>query len=249
MEIALSTIKNYFLELLFPLKCAACGEETGNKKKNRLICSECLKKLSPSSDFFCPLCEAKTADGKLCFSCQIVIGGDLAKFPLDRLLYPFSYKDSLIQTIIKAFKYRFIKDLEIPLGRLMAGYLEKIKNKVELNDLAIIPVPLYKRKFNQRGYNQSELIAAKVAEYFNADAMAGCLLKIKPTKDQASLKESDRPENLKNAFVCAKPWLVSGKRIMLIDDVYTTGATMAECARVLKTAGAQEIIGLVIARG
>lgn len=245
----LTKTKDIVLDLLFPIRCAACEKETGHKKKNKLICSDCLKTLSPSSSFFCPLCEAKTADGKLCFSCQLIIGGNTSSFPLDRLLNPFSYKDLAIQKIIKAFKYRFIKDLEIPLGRLMTGYLEKIKDRVDLNNLTVVPVPLHKRKFNQRGYNQSELIADKISEYLNAEMAGDCLLKTKPTKDQARLKENERPENLKNVFVCSKPWLVSGKKVMLIDDVYTTGATMKECAQVLKKAGAKEVIGLVIARG
>jgi|SRR3989344_765432 len=245
----LTTAKELFLELLFPVRCAACGKETGGKRKNKLICTICLKTLSPSLNFSCPLCEAKTADGRLCFSCNLIISNTANSFYLDRLLSPFSYKGRAIQKIIKAFKYRFIKNLEIPLGRLMTGYLEKIKDRIDLNGLTIVPVPLHKRKFNQRGYNQSELIADKISKYLTADMVGDCLLKTRPTKDQARLKENERPENLKNVFVCSKPWLVSGKRMMLIDDVYTTGATMKECAKVLKEAGAKEVIGLAIARG
>ncbi|MBI4117271.1 MAG: ComF family protein [Parcubacteria group bacterium] len=245
----LTKIKETLLELLFPVRCAACEKETGHKKKNKLICSDCLKTTRPSSDFFCPLCEAKTADGKLCFSCRILTGNSDAAFHLDRLLYPFSYKDSAVQKIIKAFKYRFIKDLDGPLGRLVISYLDKIKSKIDLKDTVIIPVPLHKRKFNQRGYNQSELIAAKISESLNIEAVNDCLFKIRPTKDQAKLKEDKRLGNLKNVFLCAKPWLVSGRKILLVDDVYTTGATMNECAKVLKEAGAKEIIGLAIARG
>ena len=253
----LTLIEEYFFELLFPVKCAACEKETGLKKKNRLVCSDCLKTLSPSADFFCPLCQAKTADARICFSCKILISGSGKNFLLDRLIYPFHYKNLVIQKIIKAFKYRFIKDLEIPLGRLVAGYFDKIGEKDNVGiqkffdnaEVIVIPVPLHKRKFNQRGYNQSELIARKTAGYLGITPAADCLLKIKSTKDQARLKDGQRPENLKNAFVCSKPWLISGKNILLVDDVFTTGATMNECARVLKEAGAKEVIGLAIARG
>ncbi|MBI2003623.1 MAG: ComF family protein [Parcubacteria group bacterium] len=250
----LTSAKDYFLELLFPVKCAACEKETGDRPKNKLICTDCLKNLAPSLNFFCPLCEARTAGGELCFSCRLIISNTENKFELNRLLYPFSYKDRAVQKIIKAFKYRFIKGLEEPLGRLMIRYLEKLEDKVELNlnESVIIPVPLHKRKFNQRGYNQSVLIAEKIFKYLaprQAELAADALVKIKMTKDQARLKEGQRPGNLKGVFACSKPWLVSGKKILLFDDVYTTGATMAECARVLKEAGAREIVGLAIARG
>lgn len=274
----LTLAKETFLELLFPLKCIVCEKETREKRKNKLICTDCLQNLSPSLNFFCPLCEAKTFDGKLCFSClpphsSASDGGNLiinnnrgnfhpdpeqsredsqrasASYGVDRLLHPFSYNDPAIQKAIKAFKYYFIKGLEAPLGLLMAGYLNKIKGRVDLNDLIVVPVPLHKRKFNQRGYNQSELITGQISKSLNLEVAGGCLQKTKSTEDQARLKESKRKGNLKGAFVCLKPELISGKRILLVDDVYTTGTTMAECAKVLKEAGAKEVIGLVIARG
>ncbi|MEK7579580.1 MAG: ComF family protein [Patescibacteria group bacterium] len=245
----LTSVKDYALELLFPLKCAACRKETESKKKNKLICTDCLKLLSPSLDFYCPLCEAKTADGALCFSCRLIISNTETKFYLDRLFHPYSYKDPAIQRVIKAFKYQFIQGLEEPLGRLMSRYLGKINGKLDLNDYLVIPVPLHRRKYNQRGYNQSELIASKISQFLNLEMAADSLVKSKATKDQAKLKESERLKNLKNAYACSKPWLVSGKKVLLIDDVYTTGSTMAECAKVLKEAGASEITGLAIARG
>ncbi|MEK7203865.1 MAG: ComF family protein [Patescibacteria group bacterium] len=265
----LTKVKEEALELFFPIKCAACervpmpkasrildGKAIGktNRIKNKLICTECLGKLSPSLDFFCPLCEAKTADGKLCFSCNLIINNTKNNFYLDRLFHPFSYKDFKIQKIIKAFKYRFIKDLEIPLGRLMIKYLDKIKDKIDLSDLIIVPIPLHKRKFNQRGYNQSELIAQKVFEYLkpqyqNTEIFSDALIKNQMTKDQAELDSEKRISNLKDVFKFEGSESVSRKRILLIDDVYTTGATMGQCAKVLKEAGAKEVIGLAIARG
>lgn len=245
----LTSAKDCLLELLFPIKCAVCEKETGHKKKNKLVCAECLKKMPPSLDFYCPLCEAKTIDGKLCFSCRLIISNTEKSFYLDRLIYPFSYKNPAIQKVIKAFKYRFIKDLDQPLGWLMISYLDKIKGKIDLKDIVIIPVPLHKRKFNQRGYNQSELIASEISGYLNIGIINDCLLKIKSTKDQAKLEENKRFGNLKGVFLCAKPWLATGKKILLLDDVYTTGETMKECAKVLKEAGAKEVIGLAIARG
>jgi competence protein ComFC len=245
----LTTAKGFFIDLVFPVKCVVCKKETERKIKNKLICTDCLKNLSLSLNFHCPLCEARTCNAKLCFSCSLIISNSENKFYLDSLLYPFSYKDKTAQKIIKAFKYQYIKDLEIPISRLMTGYLEKVKKQIDLDGFILVSTPLHKRKFNQRGYNQSELIVSGIAKYLNAETADSCLSKIKFTKDQASLKENRRLENLKGAFFCIKPWLISGRKIILVDDVYTTGATMQECARVLKEAGAKEVIGLAIARG
>ncbi|TSC90918.1 MAG: phosphoribosyltransferase [Parcubacteria group bacterium Gr01-1014_2] len=248
----LTSVKERLIELLFPVKCVVCEKETEQKRKNKFICTSCLKNLSPSLNFYCPLCEARTADAKLCFSCRALrsLGeGGQDHFYLDRLLYPFPYQDFKIQKVVKAFKYRFIKELEIPLGRLMVSYLEKIKNKIDLNDSTLVPVPLHKRKFNSRGYNQSELIAQQLSKFLNFRVANNCLIKNKATKDQASLKNEQRTKNIKGVFKCAEPEQMREKRILLVDDVYTTGTTMNECARVLKDEGAKEVIGLTIARG
>ena len=250
MKKLLTALENNFVNLLFPIKCVVCKKETSLKRKNKLICMDCLKNLSPSFNFYCPLCEARTADAKLCFSCNLILNNTQNKFHLDRLIHPFPYKDWPIQKIIKAFKYHFIKDLEIPIGRLMTNYLEKVKKQIDLNSLILVPVPLHKRKYNQRGYNQSELIAKQIISCFEkSEILTDVLKKEEPTKDQASLENDQRIKNIEGVFKCMKPEKILDKRILLIDDVYTTGATMQECAKVLKEAGAKEVIGLAIARG
>ena len=234
------------LTLIFPVKCAVCEKETEGAARNKLICSGCLKNFSPSTSFYCPLCQAKSLAGEVCFSC---LPAAKSKFWLDRLLSPFSYKEPSVKKMIKAFKYDFIEGLAGPIGKLMSRYLDKIKEEIDFKDYVVVPTPLHKIKFNRRGYNQSELIAAEVAKHLNLETASDLILKTKPTKDQASLKEEIRNENVKGAFICLKPESVSGKKILLVDDVYTTGATMNECARILKQAGAAEVWGLVIARG
>ena len=246
----LTPIKDYFLGLLFPIRCVVCKKETERKRKNKLICTDCLKELSPSLNFYCPLCEARTADAKLCFSFDLILNNTQNKFYLDRLIYPFSYKDQPVQKVIKAFKYHFIKDLKKTIGRLLINYLEKVKKQIDLKDLILIPVPLHKRKFNQRGYNQSELIAEQIISCFEkSEILADVLKKERSTKDQASLENDERIKNIEGVFKYTEPEKILGKKVLLIDDVYTTGATMAECAKVSKEAGAKEVIGLAIARG
>mgnify|MGYP001604749936 FL=1 len=234
------------LTLLFPVRCAVCGKGTEGAKRNKLICSGCLKAFSASTEFHCPLCEAKSIGGEVCFSCLPLARG---KFHLDRLFSPFSYKEPAVRKTIKALKYDFIEGLAGPLGKLMTGYLGKIGNEVDFKDFTVIPVPLHRIKFNRRGYNQSELVAIEISKSINLGVVNDLLLKTRPTKDQASLKEERKVQNVKGSFVCPKPESVAGRKILLIDDVYTTGATMNECARVLKQSGAAEVSGLAIARG
>ncbi len=252
----LTSVKDGFLQLLFPIRCVVCERETENPpssklrraRKNKLICSDCLKNLTPSLNFYCLLCEAKSVDAGMCYSCK-TIAGENGSFKIDKLIYPFSYREPAIQKIVKAFKYSFIKELTEPIGKLMINYLNKIGGEFSFNDYLIIPVPLHKRKYNWRGYNQSELVAQKISKYLNIGLAKNYLIKEKSTRDQVELKKDERLKNLDGAFKCSGSESISGRKILLVDDVYTTGTTMNECARVLKEAGAKEVIGLAIARG
>ena len=114
--------------------------------------------------------------------------------------------------------------------------------------LALIPVPLFKRKLKKRGFNQAEEIAKELSRVLKIPLISDNLIKTKETPPQVNLSEKEREENLKNAFFCKNPALIKQKKIFLIDDVYTTGSTMEECAKTLKQSGAKEIWGIVVAR-
>lgn len=113
----------------------------------------------------------------------------------------------------------------------------------------LIPIPLHKKRENQRGFNQAKLLAENIALYFNLPLLNNALIKTKATPPQADLKGRQRRENIKNAFSCLSPDLVQNKTILLIDDVTTTGATLQQAAKVLKQAGARSVWSLVIAKG
>ena len=110
----------------------------------------------------------------------------------------------------------------------------------------IIPVPMYKTKRLKRGYNQSELIAKLLAKDIGLECPKNSLIKIKDTKVQSLLNKTERYKNIKNAFLANTN--VNNKKIVLFDDIYTTGNTVNECSRVLKNAGAQEILVLTLAK-
>ena len=109
--------------------------------------------------------------------------------------------------------------------------------------------PKQYKKLKWRGFNQSEEIGKELANFFGIPLITNCLIKIKETVPQVELADEERKENIKGAFFIKNADLIKDKKILLVDDVYTTGATMTECARILKTVGTKEIIGVVIARG
>lgn len=243
-------IKNNILDIIFPIHCLNCGAETTGKKKNKWLCTNCIKKFIPHTGFYCPGCDARSITGKFCINCR-------RYYLLDRLLYPFSYKDKKIEAIVKAFKYRFIKDLDRQIVYLLNKYLEKISAKGDefnFNHYLITTVPLTKRRLNWRGFNQTELIAQGIYEFLKShyeglEFNPHILKRIKHTTPQTELKGEQRFQNVKNIFEYINKQNAVGRKILLIDDVYTTGATMNECARILKEAGAEEVAGLVFAKG
>lgn len=121
--------------------------------------------------------------------------------------------------------------------------------RIDFSKFIITPLPLHKSRLRERGYNQSELLAEVVAKILNLPMRSDLLIKTKKTKPQVELKNWDeRKDNLQNCFSVTNPDLIEGKNIILVDDVTTSGTTLAEVATVLKTAGARKIIALVIAR-
>lgn len=114
---------------------------------------------------------------------------------------------------------------------------------------AILPVPLHKTRLRQRGYNQSELLAKPLSVHTGVPMLPHLLERARDTKPQSSLSgRTERIGNLKQAFICPKPELVAGKRILLIDDVCTTGSTLVECARELHRNGAKRVMSLTVMR-
>lgn len=109
-------------------------------------------------------------------------------------------------------------------------------------------VPLEKKRLKSRGYNQAEVLAKELSQILEIPLIVDNLVKTRKTLPQAKLSAKERGENVKNAFSVKNPAEIIGKKIFLIDDVYTTGSTMEECATVLKNAGARQVWGVAIAR-
>jgi len=149
-----------------------------------------------------------------------------------------------IDKIIHAFKYEKKPSLSKPIGRSMARILEgdPLLNSAQY----LVPVPLYKGRQRDRGYNQSEILAGVIKHETDKEIL-NCLIRTKNTLTQTKLTDAERWTNVSGAFKLLNDLSVEDKSVILVDDVLTTGATLNECAWVLKQAGAKKIFGLVSA--
>lgn len=195
----------------------------GCGKENEILCRECLKRIDYPT---------------LIKSNNIFAATD--------------YNDEIAKKAIWLLKYRKAKHLAEPLAELI--YQRFFKDRplfpAKVGPWLIIPIPLSKNRFRERGYNQAELIAKYLAEKISAPMLNNILVKIKETPSQVSIKDrKERLENLNGAFAIKDAEKIKDKNIILIDDVSTTGATIREAQKALKTAGAKKIIALVAARG
>ncbi len=232
----LSKIFNIILDILFPRFCLSC------RKEGDWICSNCLSTIDILEYEYCPFCMQRVSEQDICIKHQ--------NKNLDKLFFAVSYKNFLIKKAIKKFKYPpFLRELTPYFCYLIISHFLLIKNKTILeNNVLLIPVPISSFKKRWRGYNQSEEIAKQLSTSLKVPILINNLIKIKKTRPQSNLSRIERMENIKNVFKVKNALEIQDKRIFLVDDVFTTGATMEECARVLKNAGAKNVFGVVIAR-
>ncbi|MEN8252481.1 MAG: ComF family protein, partial [Patescibacteria group bacterium] len=230
----LSKIKKLLLDGLFPIRCLGCG------KFDEWICNDCHSSLPILTEQHCPVCKKhETLDGKTCPEC-ISSGKNI----IDGVFVASHYNDKLLKKSIHYFKYRFVYHLSEPLSLLLA---QSLQNSTLSTPDIIIPVPLHKRRLRWRGFNQAYLLAKNLD--LQIPLNTDILKRIRYTAPQVKKKNRHkRQENLINAFVIEDNSQISGKNILLIDDVITTGTTLTECARVLKNAGAKTVFCLVLAR-
>jgi len=159
------------------------------------------------------------------------------------------YQNGLVKKLIQNFKYEpFIKELSNSLSSLIIEHFQLLDNKPDLSSFTLIPIPLYKKRLKWRGFNQSEEIAKGLASYLKIPLINDCLIKTRETLPQIDLSGEERKKNIKNVFLIKNRELIQNKKILLVDDVYTTGSTMEECAAKLLESGANEVVGIVVAR-
>lgn len=219
------------LDLLFPKKCVSCNRYCS------FICLECLAKIQVVVTELCFGCGKISSGSKICQQCR-------RKIPyLTSVISCVRYDTPPIKDLIHNLKYSGISEIAEILGEFTIPRIRRIK---DYQDFVVVPVPSHKKRLSKRGYNQAELIARHISKRLNIPGGAA-LEKIAETKPQVSLSREMRLKNIFGTIVCADPEFILDKKVFLIDDISTTGATLTECARILKESGAKEVTGVIIA--
>jgi ComF family protein len=195
----------------------------GCGKKGAYFCSSCLRKIKVLGPQF-----------------------SLKEPPLDLFFSIFAY-EGLIRKALLKIKYKFVFDLVNELADLAFRSFGQNLSEYS-NCLVLVPVPLYWYRQNWRGFNQTEALGKKLAQKLKIGFCSDLLLRFRSTKPQVKLKGRQRKMNVKGAFKLNPKYHQFRNDFLLFDDVWTTGETMKECARVLKKAGAKKVFGLTLAR-
>jgi len=226
--------KEFFLNIIFPRKCVGCGQE------GAWICEGCRAKIVMVKSPTCPICHKLTKNGHFCSRHRRgkALTGIISVAYLDQ---------GPLKELIHYFKYRNIRELTDFLAELM---MERLKLGFPYGDLLIVPVPLHPARQAMRGYNQAELLANKIGEYYDIESANDLVRRIKNNKPQVELKAKERWQNVQGVFnLCQGIERIKGKTVLLVDDITTTGATLNEIGRLLRKKGARQIWGLVMAKG
>jgi ComF family protein len=231
--------------LLFPSDCRLCGLPLASSSLLP-VCVECLESLQPTSGERCVLCGERLFTGitQLCGEC-------LSERPPFVKASAYGSYDGGLRELIHLLKYEHVKPAADVLGRMLAETAADLAPQFDTKNLPlVVPVPLHATKLRQRGFNQSELIAKAMTKQFSASVQLRLspelLLRKRATESQVGYTRQQRLANLRGAFRAADQ--VKGRDILLVDDVFTTGTTASECARVLRRAGAERVWVATVAR-
>lgn len=219
------------LDLLFPSRCVGC------RSVGSWLCADCRETIAFIRPPFCPRCGCPTGSHELCGSCR--------RHPpaLDGIR-SVAYHEGVLREAIHRFKYQNTRGLAEPLGELLASYV--VEHPLPAN--VLVPVPLHPARLAERGYNQAALLAREMGRRLDLPVVENSLLRVRATRQQVGLNAEERQANVAGAFACRDAQL-AGRRVLLIDDVYTTGATLTACGAALAAAGAASIWGLTLAHG
>ena len=234
-------LKDDLLDFVYPQTCPIC--QSPLKREEKDLCDECWKALALLPSPYCPYCKSflENEDEIADHLCAHLNRSEDRRILAVRSLGTF---DDHYQKLVHRFKY----EKKIHLGRRLARRLaESIsEDKCYSGCDMVIPVPLHRARERERGFNQSEVLAEGISRAMEISLAKDILKRKKNTKDQTYLNAQQRAENVKGAFVVRQPERVSGKNVILVDDVMTTGATLNECARMLQKVGATGILAATL---
>lgn len=212
----------FLKSLFFPKECLDCGI------LGEFICLDCLKKI--------PIRPSKPPE-KIRYQDY-----------LDQVHVASFYANKILARLIDLYKFHYQEQLGEVLSQIAINYLKKNQLTPTLSDFIIIPLPLHHRRYLERGFNQSQIIAQYIGKYLNIPVINDVLIRTKYTKHQTKLNMNKRLKNISGVFSINNKQKIIGKKILLVDDVVTTGASLNEAAKILRQNGAIKVIGLVLAK-
>ena len=218
------------IDLLFPPRCGGC------QTAGSLWCAACCAAVQPIEPPWCEKCGEPFVTDRLCANCR-------AHPLVIEKIRSAALFDGVLRQAIHRFKYERLAGMADPFGGMLADYWRA----EQLTADWLIPVPLHPSRERDRGYNQSELLARQLARRVSVPVSSRGLRRTRATAVQMTLNAAQRRENVAGAFECVDT-RVRGARVMIIDDVGTTGATLDACAQAVLQAGAESVMGLTLAR-
>lgn len=230
----LSGIINVLLQFIYPVKehCLHCGRQLA-KCSTLELCENCACLLPFISDSVCLRCGRPNPQGSIETNCDECRGRETF-FDAGCTVFEFS---GIMKDMLHRLKYDGDKELSASIGLSMSNRLKKMGWDIDI----IIPVPLHEKRYQERGYNQSQLLAVEIGRECSIDVMDNILIRDRYTESQVLLSRLERIHNVRGVFGVVDGRLVKGKNILLVDDIMTTGATLNECSRVLKDYGAAKV--------
>lgn len=217
-------------DLFFPRSCLLC------KKSGRYLCDQCLMNV-PKAQPKCPVCNYYSFGGKTHLSCK-------TRWQIDGYFSTWKYH-GIVRKGIHAFKYSFAYDIANEFASSVEVSILK-----SLSSPLLIPIPLHPKREHWRGFNQSKLLAKLISQRTGIDHAGKLLYRTENTTPQAQLGKQERMQNISGKFavnVDNKSLFINHQSLILVDDVWTTGSTMKEAAKVLKRAGAKVVWGYTLA--
>jgi ComF family protein len=236
------------VDWLYPPRCRACSGSIQGRDYE-YFCSTCWPQIQLVAHPFCTTCGRpfpdSSGDDHACGVClarnpHFARAHSWACYPREEAT------EHPLRQVIQKFKYGRKVALGKPLGRLMARGCEEFLATCKAE--AIIPVPLHPRRLRWRGFNQSVLLAQQLSRGYAIPVDPFLLRRVKETVPQTQLEEQERRRNVRGAFALAPGGSVHKRNVLLVDDVYTSGATVNECSRTLKKCGAQQVFVVTLAR-
>jgi ComF family protein len=229
------------VDILFPPACILCKMSISLNYKKTQVCHACQDSIKKNNPPFCGKC-SRPLKNPLRDFCKIC---EHQSLHFDHAWGACRYDDTM-KRLIHLFKYGQKTALRHLFFSLINDFVQNYNIKIRSFD-HIIPVPIHPTRLRERGFNQSELIAQIISDNYHIPLSKNSLIRIRHTPNQARVSKKERWTNTYQAFRIKQPFHLTNKNILIIDDLYTTGATSCEIARILKNAGAGKVCILTLA--